>query len=335
MNKFPNQSGAGIFDIGKLVNSKLKDLRADNSSNLLFYKVELNDQWKEATTTGSIVKSGSGLILDTYNVFQYTTFDGYETFPTAINTRPSDGFPVLSDAWQVTQSVLIDDIGETGFYADDYYLPTTNKTVTFVGNYSDGTTSTVTRTYAASGDLASDKIKQIPSSPGHVDFPLSTVGLVSYNYSCGGGYTYQYVIECENYYDPVRVAYKNKYGQLDWMTFTKRSDRSFSTDQRVYQTQLGSWNANTLDYNTNTARTQRYIVDTNEELVINSGWLSEEHSIMLKQLLVTDEAYQVIDGDYYPLTIKTDNVRFKTGTNDKLVNYTLVFEVGSPYKLII
>ena len=58
----------------------------------------------------------------------------------------------------------------------------------------------------------------------------------------------------------------------------------------------------------------------------------------MKQLLVTDEVYWMYDQPnslVKPLTIKTSNLEFKTGVNDKLIQYTITFDIGQPFKLII
>jgi len=66
---------------------------------------------------------------------------------------------------------------------------------------------------------------------------------------------------------------------------------------------------------------------------------------MMKQLLVSDEIYQIVTpgslgglkgtATSYPLTIKTNSLQFKTGVNNKLVQYTIAFDIGKSYKLII
>ena len=37
--KYPNQSGSGIFDFSRMINSTLVDLAATNESNIKYYKV--------------------------------------------------------------------------------------------------------------------------------------------------------------------------------------------------------------------------------------------------------------------------------------------------------
>ena len=109
-------------------------------------------------------------------------------------------------------------------------------------------------------------------------------------------------------------------------------------DQRTYQPQLGSWDATSLTYNTAQNNTQRYIVNTNELLEVNSDWLPENFNEIYKQLLVSDEIYWIFDqasNFVKPLAITTNSVRFKTGVNDKLIQYTVAFSIGQTFKLII
>jgi hypothetical protein len=55
-------------------------------------------------------------------------------------------------------------------------------------------------------------------------------------------------------------------------------------------------------------------------------------------MLVSDEIYWCYDqanGLVKPLTIKTNSLLFKTGVNNKLIQYTIAFDLGQPYKLIL
>ena len=54
--------------------------------------------------------------------------------------------------------------------------------------------------------------------------------------------------------------------------------------------------------------------------------------------MVSDEIYWLSDqaNDIVtPLTIKTNSLQFKTGVNNKLIQYTITFDLGQPYKLIL
>jgi hypothetical protein len=160
--------------------------------------------------------------------------------------------------------------------------------------------------------------------------------------------TFNFETKCETYYSPVRVFWKNKYGQFDWMTFFKRSNQAFKTEQRTYNPQMGSWSESSLVYNPNgmigspIANIQRYIVDSEETIQVNSDWLPEGYNPLLKQLLLSDEIWMLSDvteGDLknkcIPLSIISNAIDFKTGRNNKLIQYTLDFGVAVPHKFIV
>jgi hypothetical protein len=68
--------------------------------------------------------------------------------------------------------------------------------------------------------------------------------------------------------------------------------------------------------------------------------MDDDYNNILKQLLVADEIYWVYEQtstteNVRPITIRTDSVTFKTGVNDKLVQYAFDFDWGQSYKLII
>ena len=143
---------------------------------------------------------------------------------------------------------------------------------------------------------------------------------------------------CEKKYPNVRIKWKNRYGQYDYLNFNLVSRQSFSTTTRTYQPQLGSWQGSSLSYNQYDSSVQNYVSDSTQALSVNTDWLSEDYNEILKQLLVSDEIYWVYDETnelLRPITIATSNIQFKTGVVDKLIQYSFDFNFGQNYKLII
>jgi len=76
-------------------------------------------------------------------------------------------------------------------------------------------------------------------------------------------------------------------------------------------------------------------------ITCNTDFLEEGYNELMKQLLVSEEIYWLYDqSDVYnpkvkPLTIQTNSLLFKTGVNNKLIQYTITFDIGQPYKLIL
>ena len=152
------------------------------------------------------------------------------------------------------------------------------------------------------------------------------------------GQPLNFIVECAYYYEPVRIAYKNKYGQFDFLNFYKRHNETFKTDQRLYQPQLGTWQSLALSYDQYQTSQQRYIVDATQTLECNTNWLEQGWNSLMKQMMVSDEIYWCYDqaNDLVkPLTIQTNSLQFKTGVNNKLIQYTITFDIGQPYKLLL
>ena len=70
----------------------------------------------------------------------------------------------------------------------------------------------------------------------------------------------------------------------------------------------------------------------------NTTYIEQGYNELMKQLLVSDEIYWTYDQTnnlVKPLTIQTNSLQFKTGVNNKLIQYTITFDIGQPYKLIL
>ena len=188
-----------------------------------------------------------------------------------------------------------------------------------------------------------------PSEPG---FPLSGSGLGEWykiqavsESIVGGNETIDYVgeplyfqFECKQKYPNVRIKWKNRYGQFDYFNFYMVSRTAFSTTNRSYQPQLGSWESSTLGYNNYDSGKLNYIVDSQQSLTVNTNWVSEEYNDLFKQMLVSEEIYWVYDeenNDLRPITIATETVQFLTHAVDKLIRYSFEFNWGQGYKLIL
>jgi hypothetical protein len=116
------------------------------------------------------------------------------------------------------------------------------------------------------------------------------------------------------------------------------SKKSFKTEKRTYQPQIGTWQGSSLAYNNYDSQNLNYLVDSSQGLNVNTFWIPEEYNDILKQLMVSDEIYYVTtesSDTLTPITIDTDSVVFKTKVVDKLIQYAFDFRFGQGYKLII
>ena len=342
MAKFPNLSLAGIFDLNRILNSTLIDLAQVNTSNVIYYAVDFYPQYFSGSqfVTGSHTKSDTYQALDGYAIFQ-------EPIGQEINLK-TPYWALMTDG-PATQSVLLENTGRIGLYTGINNSTCLGATITATtADFPGGNTQTLSFTFI--GSLSSSTlIRDIPCAPSEPDFfaglaPFIKDTIFTYSIQAitlGGapvGEPIRFNIVCNQKYPNVRIKWKNRYGQFDWFNFNMVNRQSFNTERRTYQPQLGSWQSPTLAYNNYDSSVLNYIADSKQAISVNTDWVDEAYNEIFKQLLVSDEIYWIYDeanGDLRPITIATDSITFKTGVNDKVIQYAFDFNWGQAYKLII
>ena len=329
--KFPNTANVGIFDLNRIINSTLTDLRIDNSSNVMYYAVDFYWQY----LSGSSYATGSHVRSQTYRAL-----DGYGIFPEAIGQQVSAKtpfWPLMTDG-PVTQSTLLTDVGTMGvFIANDAgIVPTQIVYNSNLGSVASSITQNATTTSLC--------ILNYPQAPSNAGFPyaaslssLQWYSMQAYTGSTPIGTSVRFEIDCPTKYPNQRIAFKNRYGQFDYINLNEVSRQSFQTEKRTYQPQIGTWESSTFSYQPTDSSVLNYISDSKQSLSANTNWLNEDWNDIIKQLLVSDELYWVdyTNGIIRPVTIVTQNMTFKTGAVDKLIQYQFEFNFGQSYKLIL
>lgn len=327
--KFPNTANVGIFDLNRIINSTLTDLAIQNTSNVKYFAVDFYWQYLSGSvyTTGSHVKSDTYKALDGYGVFQE---------PIGQNITSASAHWPLMTSGPATQSAFLTNEGYGGVYTGTAGGTQPTKIVynSNLGSY-DYSVSTTTST---TGQIAA-----YPIGPAESGFPITGSGIEWYSVQAYASSTplgtpIKYEIVCDQKYPNVRIKWKNRFGQFDYYNFNMISRETFSTERKTYQPQLGQWESSTFGYQNYDSATLAYIVDSKQGLSVNTNWLPETYNDILKQLLVSDEIYWITDeaaDALKPLTIVTQNIQFKTGVVDKLIQYQFEFQLGQPYKLIM
>ena len=378
LRKYPNQSKVGIFDFSKWLTSFAYTSSAVFSDSITvvtgnkYYYVDFGWQYESGSTyvTSSLTRVTASVLNNPLAVY-----GGYDIWnDSSINEffYNTSSYTFATDMYTVTQSYLATDVQGSGCpkYNTRMDLASYPDTLITTASYTDGTQRTRSTPITPSGYTGSNAITQIvyDTAPSSSQFPfyvhtasLTGAPIETYNYKFLSGSTqvsptFNFEIVCEQYYTPVRIGWLNRFNAFDFMNFYKRSDQTFSTEERLYQPELSEWNSSTFSKNNYQVRQQRYIVDANQTLIVNSDWLEEGYNNIIKQLLVSDRVNWLYDqtetvvfgggdpftGSYFaeqanslPLTVKTSNVQFKTHTNNKLIQYTIEFYIGQPYKFII
>jgi hypothetical protein len=329
ITKFPNTVDVGIFDLNRIINSTLTPLAIANTSSVSYFAVDFYYQWLSGSTyvTGSRTRSQTYKALDGYGIFQE---------PIGQNiTSASIYWPLMTDG-PATQSAFIDNTGIAGIYTGLAGGAQPTKIIY--------TSNLGTADYNVSSSLSSSgQIYQYPIGPAQSGFPLSTSGMTyfttqAYSGSTALGQSILYNIDCIQKYPNVRIKWKNRYGQFDYFNFYMVNKQSFETERKTYQPQLGTYESSTLSYQNYDSSNLNYIADSKQSISVNTFWLNDAYNDIFKQLLVSDEIYWITNeatNALKPVTIATQNILFKTGVVDKLIQYQFDFNFGQSYKLIM
>jgi hypothetical protein len=334
--KYPNESGVGIFDVSKILNSTLTDLLEENPSNVKWFKSDFYTSFKSGSQfiTSSKISTDTHLVLDGYSIFQ-------EPILQQLNNK-TPFFPILTDGPK-TQSIFENNKGTFGVWVGKIPSASLQPTkAVYSSSFSDAEFPLSTSV------SSSQQIFQIPIGPLEEQWPLPSGEREDpFNVQIFAGDTplgqpIYFNTECKKKYPNVRIKWKNRYGQFDYFNFNMVSREGFNVTTRTYQPQIGSWNGSTFGYNGYDSSKLNYVSDSSQTLSVNTDWVSEDYNEIFKQLLVSDEIYWVydegefeVDSKLRPITIRTESVIFKTGAVDKLIQYTFDFEWGQSYKLII
>jgi hypothetical protein len=340
--KYPNQSGVGMFEVSRIINSTLTDLREQNSSNVKYFKGEFYWTFLSGSTfvSSSIVSSSIYRALDGYGIFQ-------EPIGQQLNNK-TPFFPILTDGPSV-QYHTSENKGTLGVWVGDIPSGALQPTRAVYSSSYDGVFNFGAEFILSSSISSSGQIQQIPFGPKEPQWPLPsgefdsnfTIQIYSGSVPISQAITSSYI--CNTKYPNVRIKWKNRYGQFDYFNFNMVSREGFQVQTKKYQPQLGTWTGTTLGYNGYDSSVLNYVSDSTQTLSVNTDWINEDYNDILKQLLVSDEIYWVYDeGVQYeydallrPITIKTETIQFKTGAVDKVIQYAFDFDYGQQYKLII
>jgi len=328
--KYPSAQGfTGIFDVSRIVNSTQTTLTQTNVSAVSYLKFISYSRYQ----SGSSYITGSPILSNVYKAV-----DGYQIFPETIGENVYDmtpHWPLMTDG-PATQSVFIDNIGQGAVYVGNIGTTIPTKIV-----YSGSTGNGEYALTAADGN-SNNEVRTYPQAPAETGFPLTLLGLSTYTLQAYSGSTplgskITFNVDCIQKYPNIRIKWKNRYSEFDYFNFYMVNRKSFTSTKRTYQPQIGSWQQRTLAYNEYDSQTLNYIVDSNQNMSVNSFWIPESYNDIFKQLLVSNEIYWMQENttNVKPLTIITQNINFKTGVNDHLIQYQFDFQFGQNYKLII
>ena len=237
----------------------------------------------------------------TYNnpqVFTYLATDGYGYFED--DTNP-----------ELSRNKLIS--------ADDIYLPenTVGKLPIFAEGVGKVTIDSVDTQITDSGNT-NQKIQ-------YIDIPANSSLIQVYDTNDTTLLSTVNVTNiCEPKYTPFKVTFVNKLGAFQDLYFFKKTTESTNvTDETFKRNTIAN---STSTYKTYEGQKQRYNINSQTSLSMNTGFVKENMNQTIEELFFSENVWIRYEGKTLPINPSSKSLQYKTVLNDKLINYTVDFE---------
>ena len=140
------------------------------------------------------------------------------------------------------------------------------------------------------------------------------------------------------------ITFLNRWGALQDLFFFKKSVETLDTRNETFNRsifkprtveleppeEIGQDCQETITFNTysTTAHSKKvHNANGTESILLNTGFVDERMNVYFEELMVSEYIWLTDDENViYPITLKDSNFTYKTGLNDRLINYTMNFE---------
>ena len=130
---------------------------------------------------------------------------------------------------------------------------------------------------------------------------------------------------CEPKYQPLNVIFYNKFGALQNIWFFKKSVTTLGTTSENYKANVMNFDS-TPTYSTTSPQYQVFNKQGRENIRCSTGFIDEQYNEVIKQLMLSEQVWIDNGTDVLPVAVASNSLEFKTGVNDKLIDYTLEFQ---------
>lgn len=136
----------------------------------------------------------------------------------------------------------------------------------------------------------------------------------------------RYYLVCEPKYTPYQIAFINRYGVADFITFFKRSQEQGNFTQDSYQKSI--YNDGFTTPSLEVGKYQSYNINSRNNLTLNTGFVDENYNEVIKDILTSEYVAVLDSGTWVSVVPQRGSVEYQKHINQKLINYTLTFDYG-------
>ena len=135
--------------------------------------------------------------------------------------------------------------------------------------------------------------------------------------------TVRYYLVCEPKYTPYQIAFINRFGVADFITFFKRSDERGTFTQDVYQKSI--YNDGFTTPSLEVGKYNSFNVNSRNSLTLNTGFVDQDYDETIKDILMSEYVAVLENSQWVAVQPERGSIEYQKHVNQKLINYTLTF----------
>ena len=138
--------------------------------------------------------------------------------------------------------------------------------------------------------------------------------------------TVRYYVQCEAKYDPVQVAFINRFGVADFITFFKRSDERGNFKQDSYQKSI--YNDGFTTPSLEVGKYTSFNVNSRNTLTLNTGFVDQDYDETIEDILMSEYVAVYTNSNWVSAVPNRGSIEYQKSINTQLINYTMSFDFG-------
>ena len=145
--------------------------------------------------------------------------------------------------------------------------------------------------------------------------------------------TIRYELVCEPKYTPYQVAFVNRYGVADFITFFKASTEQGNFTNEQYKRSI--YQDGFTAASTQTAQYQSFNINSRNTITMNTGWVEEAYADVMEDIMMSEQVAILLDGSWVAASPQRGSVDYQKEVNQKVINYTLTFDIAFNERTLI
>jgi len=270
-------------------------------------------------------KKSDGTNIGSLTTETFLAQEGYNTFLEGVNDTTKKNALITATNIQYKKG-------------DTISIPVNSETVTSVDFFETPSASAI-HTVNVTDDAANADNKITYATASSSNLSNKDVSLIKVNTaSTVENLNVQAIEECK--YPVFKCSFLNRWGAYQDVYFFKKSTENLQANRKNFNRSIFTPSYSYEDsgtqtvfntYSTNQHSKKAFNTNGNENLVLNTGFVSESMNETFKELLMSEHVYLTDSSNIFPVNITDSNFIYKTSVNDRLINYTMNFEKSFSY----